>query len=208
MIPIRVSNVLRSFATEAEVSALVEGMPGSKYGDRLWFRFPLEFRDQLGAGGEPFVAALLPTAMALGIPLSVEAPVDEEFLSGCQQIMSLYASWDRRLHRIEIRAPLRPLSKPGFLRDRLFLYRGGRLLLQPNQESRSGARREPRSPSDFYPRLRKLSAGKRTVVRRLAQKFGTGSRCHGTATRSDLHEFKVLPTRAGGGVGLVRRVSY
>ncbi len=110
MIPIRVSNVLHSFATEAEVSALVEGMPGSKSGDRLWFRFPLELGNQLGAGGEPFVAALLPTAMALGIPLSVEVPVDEEFLSGCQQIMSLYASWDRRLHRIEIRAPIASLK--------------------------------------------------------------------------------------------------
>ena len=102
----RVSNVLHSFAAEAEVSALVEGMPGSKTGDRLWFRFPLQLRDQLGAGGEPFLAALLPSAMALGLPLDVEVPVDEEFFHGCQQIRSLYASWDRRLRKIEIRAPL------------------------------------------------------------------------------------------------------
>jgi hypothetical protein len=108
---IRVSNVLHSFATEAEVSALVEGMPGSKTGDRLWFRFPLQFRDQLAHGGEPFLAALIPTAMALGLPLNVEVPVDEEFLSGCQQIMSLYARWDRRLQRIEIRAPIAPVNK-------------------------------------------------------------------------------------------------
>jgi hypothetical protein len=113
VIPIRVSNILHSFATEAEVSALVEGMPGSKTGDRLWFRFPLDLRDQLSAGGEPFLAAFLPTAMVLGLPLSVEVPVDEEFLSGCQQIMSMYASWDRRLHRIEIRAPIAPVNKLG-----------------------------------------------------------------------------------------------
>ncbi len=104
MTPIRVSNIVLSSATEVELSARVDGLPSTKEGERLWFRFPLELLNKVRAGGEPFLAALLPIAMALGRPLVVEAPVSEQLLDGCRRIMSLYKSWDRRLRRVELRA--------------------------------------------------------------------------------------------------------
>jgi hypothetical protein len=114
VIPIRVSNIQHSFAAEAEMSALVEGLPGAEASERLWFRFPLEFRDQLQDGGEPFLAALLPIAMALGQPLTVEAPVSEQLLSNCEQIKSLYNAWDPRLQKVETRAPIASVSHAGY----------------------------------------------------------------------------------------------
>ena len=102
---IRVSDIAISSTDHAAVSARIEGLKFVPKGQRLWFRFPLEWMDKISDGGEPFLAALLPVAMSLGQSLVVDAAVSEQFLDGCRRIMGLYHAWDPRLHRIRLEAP-------------------------------------------------------------------------------------------------------
>ncbi len=106
MNPIRISKIQLSSKTDAELSATIDGLPSCSRGERLWFRFPAEFFHSIREGGEPFLAALLPIAMSLRQPISIDGMVSEQLLAGCRHIMSLYRTWDRRLKTIELRAPV------------------------------------------------------------------------------------------------------
>jgi hypothetical protein len=91
----------RALGSEIELSAAVAGTSDGGQERRLWFRFPAELDAWLTDTSEPFVAALLPSAMLMNKRLCVDGSVSPLFRSGCEQIMDLYHAWDSRLRRID-----------------------------------------------------------------------------------------------------------
>ena len=74
----------------------------------LWYRFPIEYRDFLSTeNGDPFVAAFLAPAMALGEPLEIDTPVSKKLLTAIPKIQSIYKCWDNKLSQIEVKASIR-----------------------------------------------------------------------------------------------------
>ena len=110
---LRVFDVRREVADEIELSASVEGLQRGLGEDRLWFRFPSWCEPWVRESAEPFVAALLPIAMVLRLPLQVDGVASPLFLHGCRQIADLYHRWDSRLvlPGLEVTA-LTPSPKP------------------------------------------------------------------------------------------------
>ncbi len=92
----------RAVDSEIELSAAVTGTSDAGKERRLWFRFPAELDKWLTGTSEPFVAALLPSAMLMHKRLCVDGSVSPIFQSGCAQIMDLYHAWDSRLHGVDI----------------------------------------------------------------------------------------------------------
>jgi hypothetical protein len=71
----------------------------------LWYRYPREYGRFLSAdNGDPFVAALLPAAMVLHEPLSIEAAVSDKLMRALPQIQSIYQCWDSSYERVAIDA--------------------------------------------------------------------------------------------------------
>jgi hypothetical protein len=75
----------------------------------LWYRYPIEWADFITTGnGDPFLAAFLAPAMLLHEDLVIEAPVSRKLLHRAQTtIQDILSCFDRRAHRIRIRAPIR-----------------------------------------------------------------------------------------------------
>jgi len=95
-----------------EISACISGLPNHGPDARLWFRFSngkpdgpgpdFGFAESLTDRAEPFVTALLPTAMTVGQSIRVDGTVSERLLCGCAQVMDIFTKWYRRLHVVSI----------------------------------------------------------------------------------------------------------
>lgn len=88
--PIRVKQVDRKNSDDwCELAATVCELP---YGGdfRLRFRFPRSFESVLTSRGDPFLAALLPAAVASRQPLVLEAPVSWRLLEQVRQQMEIW----------------------------------------------------------------------------------------------------------------------
>jgi hypothetical protein len=88
----------------AELRATVR-LDGTAY--PIWFRTDLPAAD-VADGVEPFLSVCLLPAMLAGRPLKTEAPVSPVFMENLRRIQAHFLSWDRRLHPVEVQAPLRP----------------------------------------------------------------------------------------------------
>lgn len=88
----------------SELSGLIHALPGHTDPFRLWFRFEGLSPAQMELSGNPFVPALLAVAMWLNRPIEIDGCVSEQLLSGMGHLMNIWSQWERRLHRIEIRA--------------------------------------------------------------------------------------------------------
>ena len=74
----------------------------------LWYRFPDWCRPFLSPdNGDPFLAALLPSAMATDRTLEIAAPVSPRLLHATREIQAIYGRFDSGLSPVEVRAPLR-----------------------------------------------------------------------------------------------------
>ena len=79
----------------------------------LWYRFPAEYAPYLSAeNGDPFIAAMLPSAMFLNEPLAIEAPVSRKLLDAIPQIQSIYRSWEKSYAETTVEAPVRQAAAP------------------------------------------------------------------------------------------------
>jgi len=95
-----------------EISACISGLPNHEPDTRLWFRFSngkadgpgpdIGLAESLTDRAEPFVTALLPTAMTVGQSIKVDGTVSERLLCGCAQVMDIFTKWYRRLHAVSI----------------------------------------------------------------------------------------------------------
>lgn len=74
----------------------------------LWYRFPARHGHWLDPGnGDPFLAACLVPAMALGEPLEIDAPISRALWRSLPTIQSIFRCWDHRLTAVEVRVPRR-----------------------------------------------------------------------------------------------------
>lgn len=91
-------------------------LAGQVKGTRLFWTMPTELATP--PRGEPFVAALLPAAMATNeaIVLPGELPVDAGFLANIEQLQAIFCRWFPGLRPIPIRATIGSLSGGGTLR--------------------------------------------------------------------------------------------
>jgi len=91
--PIRVREIaIRHAGGLAELSGLVR-LPGTAESP-LAFRVPAAFADALSDRADPFLAALLPSAVASGSPLAIEGEVSQRLLEQIGQQMEIW-SWQR-----------------------------------------------------------------------------------------------------------------
>jgi len=86
---------------ELEYAARVHGLGERR---RLWFRLPAELEGSLTNSADPFLAALLPTASALGRPLLVEGGVSRRLLDQIGQILEIWNWRDPRLRKVQVEA--------------------------------------------------------------------------------------------------------
>ncbi len=99
-----VRNIRRTDKEEqVQLSALIKDFPGTSSQMKLWFRFPHELAETLSTRAEPFLAALLPSAMADGKALVLDGDISERMLAGCGQIMKILNNWYPRLSIIPIK---------------------------------------------------------------------------------------------------------
>jgi hypothetical protein len=71
----------------------------------VWFRMPNEFvSEETVLQGDPFVAAMLPVAMACGEPLRVHGKVSESLFRSTPEIQDLYSRWEPLMSKIDVTA--------------------------------------------------------------------------------------------------------
>ena len=85
---------------EVRVESDVEvGRPVATVPPSLWFVFPRSFARFVGDGSDAFAAALLPLAMNLGEPLTVEGIVSYRLAAGMREYQRIQSSWKPDLFR-------------------------------------------------------------------------------------------------------------
>lgn len=106
-----------------EFEATTATLSGEIAGERLFWTMPI--RASLALRGEPFVAALLVSAMRSGrdLVLPDTTPIDAEFLERVAELQSIFARWFPGLTRIAIHAPV--VRPRGGVAGRLAGYSGG-----------------------------------------------------------------------------------
>ena len=106
-----------------ETDAVTATLSGQVGGERLFWSMPP--RSSLASRGEPFVAALLVSAMRRGrdLILPEAAPTDAEFLERVAELQVIFARWFPGLQRIKIHAPA--VSPRNGVAGRLAGYSGG-----------------------------------------------------------------------------------
>ena len=79
----------------------------------LWYSFPSACAGFLTAeNGDPFLAALLAPAMALGEDLEIGAPVSPKLLAAVPRIQEIYRCWEPELAPSAVAAPPRTAGLP------------------------------------------------------------------------------------------------
>ncbi|MBZ5589299.1 MAG: hypothetical protein LAO05_12125 [Acidobacteriia bacterium] len=101
---------VRCIGDGAEVCGTIRSRRSGVKGFRLRYRVPAEFATSLQATGDPFLAALLLPAMAVGEDLTVEGPVSPSLLRNLETAQELLLGWNPRnpwcrLGPVALRAP-------------------------------------------------------------------------------------------------------
>lgn len=83
-------------------------LSGDAAGTRIFWAMP--HRESIALRGEPFVAALLASAMRTGrdLVLPANAPVEQEFLDSMAALQVIFARWFKGLTPVSIRARVEP----------------------------------------------------------------------------------------------------
>lgn len=80
--------------------------------EELWYRFPSEYIDYVSEDIDGFLVALLPSAMALGENITVEAPVSQRLAFGLRDYQNIQnAWWPDEFNMVDIE--YREFRKPG-----------------------------------------------------------------------------------------------
>jgi len=89
---------------EIRVSSRIEiDDSGSGYPDRLWFRFPENYRDYVTDRSDGFAVALLPLAMALGEKMCVRGVMSPLLALGMREYQHIQTTWHpKRLQTVGI----------------------------------------------------------------------------------------------------------
>jgi hypothetical protein len=87
---------------DLEYSCLVKNLPMGVSDFRLWFRVPRLAGESAVACGDPFLAALLPSAARTGDTLRVHGPVSAQLQAGCRRIGEIWKDWFGTTTRFEV----------------------------------------------------------------------------------------------------------
>ena len=75
-----------------------------KDAEAYWYEFPDEYAGSLTTGGDPWLACLLPVAVAIGEPLVLSRPVDPQMLDFAGDRMAIWHWWSPRHAPVRIEA--------------------------------------------------------------------------------------------------------
>lgn len=80
--------------------------------EQYWFEADQAYRQELTTQGSPWLACLLPLAMAMKEPLEIGAPVDPVLFEGAQQVVQIWTTWYPQLglRPIPLRAEILPID--------------------------------------------------------------------------------------------------
>ena len=90
----------------------------------LWFDLPAAVSSQLSPSGNPWLVALLPLAVSLREPVSLDLPVDPVLLDNARELMDVWHSWYPDRPPVRIAAPASAPSTAGSRGTGLF-FSGG-----------------------------------------------------------------------------------
>ncbi len=105
----------------ARVFYAAVSVPSEEY----WFELPAGLAQDASRNGNPWLAALLPLASALGEPLEWEQPVDRPLVDGAYEVLRIWRLWYGDTNLVPLRGPVaeRPPA-PAPLRTGAFLSGG------------------------------------------------------------------------------------
>lgn len=93
--------------------------------ETLWFDIPEDLADGMDSGGNAWLVTLLPLAVTLGCPLSMDLPVDETLVENLGRLMEIWSGWYDTLQPVPLNVPVNaPTEPPGPRRSALF-FSGG-----------------------------------------------------------------------------------
>lgn len=102
----------------------VEALGGLDF--TLWYRFSKNLAPYLSSDcGDPFVAAMLLTAMATGEVLEIDAAVSPQLLHSITQIQQIYCSWNEGLKKVNILPKKRYVPPQAKLHNTGSFFSGG-----------------------------------------------------------------------------------
>lgn len=76
--------------------------------ERLWFEVPSTLEKEISFSGDPWLTALLPLAISLNEPLTLEAAITPLKRKNAQRTMAIWSEWFPKLKPIPIHAPEMP----------------------------------------------------------------------------------------------------
>lgn len=86
-----------------ELSARIRKTQLAPDGERVWFRFPAEFRPR-EADASPYLPGLLLACMFLQEPLVIDGPVSARLLGAAEPAKEVYRSWNPQLADVQVEA--------------------------------------------------------------------------------------------------------
>ncbi len=86
----------------AAVSYAAVSVPSEEY----WFELPAGLAEEASRNGNPWLAALLPLASALGEPLEWDQPVDRPLVDGAYEVLRIWRTWYGHTNLVPLRGPV------------------------------------------------------------------------------------------------------
>ncbi len=86
----------------ARVSYAAISAPSEEY----WFELPAGLAEEASRNANPWLAALLPLAAALGEPLEWEQPVDRPLVDGAYEVLRIWQVWYGDSNLVPLRGPV------------------------------------------------------------------------------------------------------
>src|SRR5262245_45013058 len=74
--------------------------------EEYWFELPAELAREASRSGNPWLAALLPLAAALGEPLEWDQPVDRPLVDGAYEVLRIWRTWYAHTNLVPLRGPV------------------------------------------------------------------------------------------------------
>jgi len=90
-----------------------------------WFEVPEDLADGLDRSGNAWLISMLPLAITLGCPLSMELPVDTVLLENARRLMAIWGEWYRNLRPVPLNVPVHTAAEPAGPRPIGLFFSGG-----------------------------------------------------------------------------------
>jgi hypothetical protein len=130
----------------ARVSYAAVSAPPEEY----WFELPAGLAEDASRNGNPWLAALLPLASALGEPLEWEQPVDRPLVEGAHEVLRIWRAWYGDTRLVPLRGPVTETPRAPAPRRTCAFLSGGADSLFTALDHGDGSALEERGPIDEF----------------------------------------------------------